>query len=178
VSDQQKFPDLPNRLEAERVYLRPYQTGDGPLLYRVSLRNRDHLALYERSSFFLAVFKKTTDKFLGQICLGPTRQDPLELEVGFMADVDQQGRGYITEALWAALDFAFRDLEARRVFMECADSNHRSWAVAERCGMVRKAHLQENKLQPNGSQGGTYHYSLDQAEWPARMKKKPDSWTL
>ena len=39
--------DIPNRIETERLYLRPYQAGDGPMYYAASQRNREHLARYE-----------------------------------------------------------------------------------------------------------------------------------
>jgi len=179
--------ELPTRIEAERVYMRSYQAGDGPWLYAVSQKNRSHLAQYEsdnflmsieserdaeevageiyiewqkRSCFFMAVLDRDTNDFLGQIYIGPTNWDLPEFVIGFMADVDHQGQGYVTEALKAALGFVFNDLKAHRTFMECDDTNQRSWEVAERCGFTREGHLLENKRHPGSPISGTYIYGL------------------
>jgi hypothetical protein len=39
--------DIPALIETRRLYLRPYQAGDGPWYYAMSQRNKAHLARYE-----------------------------------------------------------------------------------------------------------------------------------
>ena len=178
---------LRTRFEAERVYLRSYQAGDGPWLYDVSLKNRIHLARYESDNllmsieseekaeeyarelfedwlkgecFFIPVFKKENDEFVAQIYVGPTNKDLAEYIVGFIADVEHQRQGYVTEALQSALDFIFNDLQAHRIFLECDDTNQRSWEVAERCGFIKEGHLRENKRHPGSPISGTYIYGM------------------
>ena len=178
---------IPTRFDAERVYLRSYQAGDGPWLYKVSQKNRAHLSRYESDNFlmtiedgakaeayacelhedwikgdcfFIPVFEKETDEFSAQFYVGPTNRDLPEFIVGFIADVDHQRQGYVTEALGAALGFIFNDLQAHRVFLECDDTNQRSWEVAERCGFIREGHLRENKRHPNSPISGTYVYGM------------------
>jgi RimJ/RimL family protein N-acetyltransferase len=182
-----KVKTLRTRFDAERVYLRSYQTGDGPWLYQTSQKNRDHLARYESDNFlmainspeqaeadarelhedwlkgdcfFIPVFNKENDQFVAQIYIGPTNPELPEYIVGFIADVDHQGQGYVTEALQAALGFIFNDLQAHRVFLKCDDTNQRSWAVAERCGFIREGHLRENKHHPGSPISGTYVYGM------------------
>ena len=80
--------DIPNRIETERLYLRPYQAGDGKMYYAASRRNRKHLERYEfgnvlyqlkdeqhaedtvralsaawvaRNSFFMGVFERVSE---------------------------------------------------------------------------------------------------------------------
>ncbi len=183
---------IPTRFDAERVYLRSYQAGDGPWLYKVSQKNQAHLARYESDNFlmsiaddkkaeeyakelyedwikgdcfFIPVFNKDTDEFVAQIYVGPTNQDLPEYIVGFIADVDHQRQGYVTEALGAALGFIFNDLQAHRVFLECDDTNQRSWEVAERCGFIREGYLRENKRHPNSPISGTYVYGMLQSDF-------------
>ena len=43
--------DISTRLETQRLYLRPYRAGDGPMYYAVGQKNRDHLARYETDNF-------------------------------------------------------------------------------------------------------------------------------
>lgn len=184
--------DWPARIEAERVYLRSYQAGDGPWLYQASLRNREHLARYESENFlmaiasqeqaegyareleqdwkkgdcfFIPVFKKQTDEFVAQIYAGPTNRDLPEFIIGFIADVEHHRQGYVTEALGAALGFIFDDLGAHRVFLECDDTNQRSWEVAERCGFIREGHLRENKRHPGSPISGTYIYGMLRSDY-------------
>jgi hypothetical protein len=35
--------DLPDKMETERLYLRPYQAGDGSWYYPMSQKNKSHL---------------------------------------------------------------------------------------------------------------------------------------
>ncbi len=186
--------DIPTRIETERLYLRPYRAGDGPMYYAVGQRNRDHLARYEtenfvrtldseeeaeqavqdlaaaweeQSSFFMGVFDKRTDEFVAQIYIGPMNWDVPELELGFFVDCDHEGRGYVTEAARAALRFIFEHLEAHRVSLHCDDGNVRSARVAERCGMRQEGHVRENKKWPDGDFSGSLSFGMLRHEFEA-----------
>jgi RimJ/RimL family protein N-acetyltransferase len=192
---QTKIQDLPERIEAERIYLRCYTAGDGDWYYRMSRKNRSHLERYEadnvimsieseqdaenvvqalaaewkaQSCFFMGAFDKQTDEFVAQVYVGPGNRKVPEYEIGFIADVDHEGQGYVTEATRAALGFIFDHLEAHRVRLECDDTNERSWRVAERCNMVREGHIRENKRNMDGSLSGTLHYGLLRREHERR----------
>jgi RimJ/RimL family protein N-acetyltransferase len=184
--------DLPIRIETQRLYLRPYKPGDGDWFYAMSRRNRAHLRRYEaenvvmsvksaeeaevlvrelaaewvaRNSFFMGVFDKASDEFVAQIYIGPIDWELPEFAVGFFADVDHQGQGYVTEAVTAVLQFIFIHLHAHRVQIECDDTNLRSCRVAERCGFIREGHLRENKSNPNGHPSGTLIYGMLRSEF-------------
>ena len=189
--------DLPIRIETRRLYLRPYKPGDGNWFYAMSQRNRAHLRRYEadnvvmtvksaegaevlvrelaaewvaRNSFFLGVFDKLSDEFVAQIYIGPIDWDMPEFAVGFFADVDQQGQGYVTEAVTAALQFIFDHLQAHRVRLECDDTNLRSCRIAERCGFVHEGHIRENKHNPNGHLSGTLLYGMLRSEYESNFE--------
>ena len=184
--------DTPTRIETERLYLRPYQAGDGPMYYAASLRNREHLARYEsgnvlchlkdeqdaenavrglsaawvaRNSFFIGVFEKDTDAWVGQVYVGPQNWDLPEFAIGYVVDVNHEGMGYITEAVKAALCFIFEHLQAHRVRSDCNDTNERSYRVLERCGFTREGHFRENKKNPDGTFHGDYQYGLLKSEF-------------
>jgi ribosomal-protein-alanine N-acetyltransferase len=185
---------LPTQFETERLMLRCYQPGDGAWYYQVSQRNRAHLAVYEaensinliktsedaealvreyavswnsRSYFMFAVLLKDSSDFAAQVYVGPVNWDLPEFEIGYISDVDHEGKGYVSEAVSAALEFIFIHLKAHRARLECDDTNLRSWRVAERCGFVREGHIRENKKHPNGSISGTLYYGLIKSEWDA-----------
>jgi RimJ/RimL family protein N-acetyltransferase len=189
--------ELPARIEARRLYLRPYRAGDGRWYYAMSQRNRAHLARYEAENaamsvhseqeaetlvrefaadwaagncFFLGAFERATDGFVAQIYVGPVNWNLPEFEIGFFADVDREGQGFVSEAVQATLRFLFEHLNAHRVHLECDDTNLRSQRVAERCGFVLEGHIRENKLIPDGTFSGSLHFGLLKSEWEGQLR--------
>jgi len=185
-------PDIHARLETERLYLRCYAEGDGAWYYPMSLRNRTHLSRYEPENpvtaiksereaevvvrsfalqwaegrnFFLGAFDRMTDQFVAQVHVGLVSSELPEFQIGYFVDAEHEGRGYVTEAVRAVLLFAFQDLRAFRVRLECDDTNVRSMRVAERCRMVREAHLRQNKKNRDGTFSGTMIYGLLRSEF-------------
>jgi RimJ/RimL family protein N-acetyltransferase len=185
--------DVPTRLETERLVLRCYQAGDGRWYYPMSQKNRAHLSRYEagnramtiqseedaevmvramaaewvaREAFFMGAFAKQSGEFVAQIYVGPVDWNVPEFQIGYFADRDHEGQGYVTEAANAALGFIFEHLKAHRVCLACDDTNVRSYRVAERCGMVREGHFRENHRHPDGTLSGSLHFALLRSEWP------------
>jgi RimJ/RimL family protein N-acetyltransferase len=181
-------------IETERLFLRPYRSGDGILYYQISQRNRQHLSQYEAgnilmhidseeeaeravqrliadwdsgAAFFLGVFDKKSSEFIAQIYIGLANRELPEYEIGYIVDVDHEGKGYVTEAVRAALRFVFEHLGAHRVRLECDDTNLRSSRVAERCGFIKEGHIRENKRNAKGNISGTLHYGLLRSEFHA-----------
>lgn len=184
--------ELPDQIETGRLYLRGYRAGDGPWYHAMSQRNKLHLARYEsgnpvmtihsaadaeivvrdfaadwvaRKAFFMGVFLKETEEFAAQIYVGAVNWELPEFEIGFFADIDHEGRGYVSEAARGALRFCFDHLGAWRVRLECDDTNSRSYHAAERCGMSREGHIRENKRNADGSISGTLLYGVLRSEW-------------
>ena len=189
------LPEIPTCFETERLVLRRYHAGDGAWYYQVGKRNRQHLQRFEsgnailaigneedseniisqftadwnaHKSFFLGGFEKTTGQFAVQIYIGTVDWQLPEFEIGYFADIDHEGKGYVTEAVQAALAFIFQYLNAHRVCIHCSDLNERSWRVAERCGFVREGHLRETRQQSDGTYSGDFTYGLLKNEFEAR----------
>jgi RimJ/RimL family protein N-acetyltransferase len=92
--------------------------------------------------------------------------------MGYVADVDHESQGSVSEAVRAVLRcLVFGPLQAHRVSLRCDDANERSIQVAERCGFKREAHLRENKRAPDGSLTGTFVYALLCREFEALDRK-------
>lgn len=186
--------DLQTPLVTPRLYLRPYEPGDAGWYHAMSLRNRSHLARYEagnaamtietvtdaenvlrdfavgwaeRRYFFMGAFLRETDEFVAQIYIGTVNRALPEFELGYFADLEHEGLGYVTEAAQAAIRFIFEQLGAHRIRLGCNDTNVRSYRVAERCGMVREGHFREDERNVDGSLSGSYHYGLLQSEYRA-----------
>ena len=178
-------PDI--RIETPRLYLRPYRLDDATWYAEMSRRNRTHLRRFEGGNaamtiesaddarrvladfalawlaaraFFLGAFLRDTDEFAAQLYIGVSNPDLPEFEVGFFADARREGQGLVSEAVRGALPLLFGELTARRMRLECDDTNERSARVAERCGFSLEGHIRENHLWPDGTVTGTLHYGM------------------
>lgn len=179
--------DLPATLETERLLVRCYRSGDGAMYYQAAQRNREHLKRFEegnalmgihseeeaeilvrelaaawaaRSYFFWGAFEKTSGDFAAQVYVGVVNWDTPEFEIGYIADVDHQGQGYVTEAVRAVLGSLFNDFDAHRVSIHCSEENIRSLRVAERCGFVLEGCTREDHRAPDGHLENSRHYGL------------------
>jgi ribosomal-protein-serine acetyltransferase len=179
--------DFPKTYNSPRLHMRCYQPGDGKWYYAMSLRNRQHLMRYEadnvavniaseksaealvrelaeawdkNSCFFIGAFDKMSGDFVAQIYVGPIDWNLPEFQIGYFAEVDHEGQGYVTEGVRATLKVLFTQLHAHRVRLECDETNLRSVGVAERCGMTREGYLRENRRDPDGTYHGSYIYGL------------------
>jgi RimJ/RimL family protein N-acetyltransferase len=148
-------------ITTERLTLRGYGVADGELLYKVSRRNLEHWKRFEsgnilyniidlqtarmitqqlveewqhQRNFFVAVFERTSGEYVGQVYVGQQKAGQVEFEVGYVADVVHEGRGYISEAVKAVVETLFNHTDAVRIVIHCSDANPRSAHVAERCG--------------------------------------------
>jgi RimJ/RimL family protein N-acetyltransferase len=184
--------DIPTQIETDRLVLRAYKPGDGQWYWPMSQKNRTHLARYEAGnvvmsvgtpaeaeavvrelaaewlagrSFFMGVFDKRSNAFVAQVCIGPVNWELPDFEVGYFADTEYEGQGYVTEAVKAALRFAFEYLHAHRVSVQCDDTNVRAIRVAQFCGMIREGHIRENTRAADGSTSGTLHFGLLRREF-------------
>jgi [ribosomal protein S5]-alanine N-acetyltransferase len=186
--------DFPTHIMTERLYLRPFQPGDGQWYFAASQKNRSHLMHYEsdnvimtiksqgdadvlvrdlaaewvaRNCFFMGAFDKKTHEFVAQIYVGPVNWDLPEFQIGYFADKEHESQGFVTEAVTATIQFIFENLKAHRVRVECDDTNVRSVRVAERCGMIREGHIRENKKNSDGTLSGTLYFGLLKSEFEA-----------
>lgn len=168
---------LPARWETERLVLRSYTQEDASWYYPMSLRNRDHLRRFESGNmamslaseehtreileilanywkdgvcYFVGVFDHMSSEFVAQVYVGPFSVDPVDFIIGYIAECEHEGRGYVTEAVTATVSHVFSDLGADQVRIHCDATNARSRRVAERCGFRLKSIFPEEKRGPDG----------------------------
>jgi ribosomal-protein-serine acetyltransferase len=162
------------------VALRPLAEADLAELHALIEANRDHLAPWMP---WAGQNRAATGEFLATAVREAAVDEALHLAVvehgaivgvcgfhhlslrdrstliGYWLSAAAQGRGLVTAAVAALLEFAFAELGLDRVGLRAAPANHRSSAVAERLGFAREGVLPDEDLVV---------YALSAAEWRRR----------
>jgi ribosomal-protein-serine acetyltransferase len=86
--------------------------------------------------------------------------------VGYWLALDAQGRGVMTEAVRAHVDYAFATLGLHRVVIEAAVDNARSRAIPERLGFREEGVLREVERVGERMLDHVV-YAMLAADWPA-----------
>lgn len=143
---------------APRVVLRRFTPDDAPDLhaylsqpaavefepYGVLSADEAVRAATERAADerFVAVCLASTGRLIGNLYVAA--DGPAEWrtwEIGYVFNPLDWGNGYATESCRALLQELFVDRSAHRVVAHCDPRNMRSWALLERLGFRREAHL-------------------------------------
>ena len=172
-------PSLTTRLITERLVLRPPRTGDVVEIRRLIRASHEHLKAWnpapppgedpssitevsktvlrqrrdwKRGSGFVLMVaeRERPERFVGKIALnGILRGAMYGAYLGYWMAADQQGKGYVTEAIAAALDFGFGPAGLHRIQAAIMPRNDRSLRVIEKLGFRREGYA-ERYLQIAG----------------------------
>jgi RimJ/RimL family protein N-acetyltransferase len=184
----------PHHLVTERLFLRPYEPRDAPLLKEAIDSSLDHLRAFMdwawaapepegvirarlrefRRSFergddwIYAIFSRDGSALLGGGGLH-RRVGPEALEIGYWIRAGEIRRGYATEAAAAVTRAAFERCGAVRTEIHVDPANTGSLAVAERLGYVRDAMLRRRlpPIQPGAERRDEVIFSLLDEEYAA-----------
>ena len=88
-------------------------------------------------------------------------------DLGYWISADHEGRGLMTRVLGAVCEHAFRDLNLRRLTLQTHPDNHRSQALARRCGFQQEGVFRQ-PCKPHLIHGLTV-----QQVWFARLADDP-----
>ena len=144
-------PRPPEALQSDNVIMTIHSEADAEALVR------DLAAEWEaHSSFFMAAFDKKTGEFVAQIYVGPVNRDLPEFQIGYFADVDHEGHGYVSEAVSAAIQFIFDHLKAHR-----AQSGMRRY---------QRKKLPGSRAMRNG-QRGAYPREQEKSGWVIQVER-------
>lgn len=90
----------------------------------------------------------------------------VQAELGWTLHPAQQGCGYATEAVRAAIDLCFGPLQLRRVEAGCFAANEPSWRLMEGLGMRRELYSVAESLHRELGWLDGMTYALLATEWP------------
>lgn len=158
--------------QKNRTHLQRFESGNSILTARSEDEAEQIIGEYcaawrERRYFCLGVFNRDNAEFVAQVYVGVVNRALPEFEVGYFVDCENEGQGYVSEAVRAVLNWLFHDLEAQRVSLNCNDTNLRSARVAERCGFILEGHRRENHRDPDGITSGDLCFGLLRREFLA-----------
>jgi ribosomal-protein-alanine N-acetyltransferase len=160
------------QVETQRLLLRVGRDADAPLLLDYVTRNREHYRRWEprvpASFFTLDVQRRVIARRLDQLARGESvclllfdraRRDGFVVGrcnfteivrgpfqacyLGYSIDVAYEGKGYMHEALRAAIDWVFTKLRLHRIMANYRPENERSRRLLERLGFVREGFARE-----------------------------------
>ena len=88
------------------------------------------------------------------------------MEVAYIIDIPQRGKGYATEAVQILVDYLFLTRQLERIQALIDVENTTSQKVIERAGFLREGELR-NAYWPRGEWRNAYMYSITRGEWKA-----------
>jgi len=177
--------DFPDRIETERLLIRPPQPGDAPLLLEAVSESLDNLRPWmpwavaaptldteeevvrraranwiTRDDLLLFMWRRADGLFVGGTGLHRIDWSVPCFETGYWVRQRLEGQGFVTEAVRGVSRFAFEHLGAERMEIRCSTANARSAAVARRAGYTLEGTLRRNGRETNGELRDTHIFGL------------------
>ena len=157
--------------ETERLLIRPFRENDAETFFACcqnpNLGNNagwaPHKSIKESREILQNVFigqediwaitLKDTRQLIGSIGIvpDPKRENPQVRMLGYWLDEPHWGKGYMTEAVQAVLNYGFNELQLSLITANCYPHNKRSQQVLERNGFICEGVLHQAELTYNGN---------------------------
>lgn len=151
----------------KHLVIRTWDVADSPLLFKLTDDNRGILKKWmvwvpgvkevgDSKKFILKCFKgykeKTSlemglwenDKLIGCIGFNHLDKDNKKAEVGYWLSKNSQGKGAMTKAVKALVDYGFKKLHLNRIYLKAGKENLKSRAIPERLGFKQEGILRND----------------------------------
>jgi RimJ/RimL family protein N-acetyltransferase len=168
-------------IETERLILRAWTSEDAPGMFEYAKSDlvgpaagwephktiedsEQYIAMAIEENETWAVTRKEDGKILGGIGLHTTRVDTVR-ELGYVLHPDFWGKGIMTEAAEAVIDFGFRELQLDAITVRRNVTNTRSGRVIQKCGFRYDGTLRRSTKRTDGSLSDDCAYSITREEW-------------
>jgi RimJ/RimL family protein N-acetyltransferase len=180
-------PPVPDRIETERMVLRPPRASDAEALIAAIDESRAELTewmawapsmrtvedarrwasraaeaweISDSEDYVLGMFLRDGERFLGGTGFHRAQWHIPSIDIGYWMRTSEVGKGYVRETVEALTRVGFGQLGMRRMVITCASTNDRSRRVAETCGYQLEATLRNHDRMPNGDLRDTLIFSL------------------
>lgn len=174
---KQTLIDFPDRIETERLYIRPCLPGDGAIVQNAIIASlsemkpwlpfaqaapsveeaedsvrRSYADFIKREDFRLHIFRKEDNQFVGSTGYHRINWNIPKVEIGYWLDSRHTKKGYMLEAVNSLVKFAFEKWDVKRVEIRCDPRNINSKAVAERAGFQLEGILRNEAMSADGTE--------------------------
>lgn len=96
------------------------------------------------------------------------KPDGHQAEIGYDLDPEYWGKGIMTEALTAIIDFGFKRMRLNRIELLAMPRNRRSIRLAKKLGFVKEGTLREHGFDEKGRRTDDTLFSLLKKDWMSR----------
>jgi len=167
--------DFPTEFYTDRLFIRMPLPGDGKVVAQainesieelkpwmpfaqdkqtveeaeINIR-KSHAQFLQREDLRLLIFFKETGEFIGSSGLHRMNWDVPKFEIGYWIDSRFSRKGYMTEAVEGIINFALKELGARRLEIRCDSNNVKSRAIPEKLGFKLEGILENDDVAANG----------------------------
>ncbi|MCJ8010948.1 GNAT family N-acetyltransferase [Paenibacillus sp. KQZ6P-2] len=150
-------------------YLQPFEPIRDPSYFTVEIQEKDILSglgdIGEASSQLFGIFLSVTDELIGRVALTGIARGPFQnANLGYFIAQEQQGKGYMTEAVKLAARYAFNELGLHRIQAGVMPRNTPSQRVIEKVGF-RCEGLAKRYLRINGVWEDHQLFAVTSEEW-------------
>ena len=160
----------------EKIYIKLFEKKDAEALLQLEVKNKDFfkdysikredefytLAFQEKLiktweinikndvDYHFGIFMCSDDYLIGSVNLYQVKRDPVfSAIVGYVLDKDQNGKGYMTEAVKQLVDFAFEEIHLHRLEAGVMPHNIGSIRVLEKAGFHKEG-IAKSNVKING----------------------------
>ncbi|HZZ62623.1 MAG TPA: GNAT family protein [Roseiarcus sp.] len=139
------YPSWSRLRSVSRAFLEPWEpTWPEDDLTQTAFRRRlrrQEEDISRDEAYALLIFDQTSDQLLGGITLGGVRRGVSQTgTLGYWMGAPHAGKGRMTRAVAAIVEFAFSKLRLHRVEAACIPDNAPSIAILERNGFQREGY--------------------------------------
>lgn len=169
--------DFPHEFYTERLLIRMPLPGDGKVVFEAIQASREelkkwlpfaqkdqlledveanireaHINFLKRTDLRLLIFHRETGEFIGSSGLHEIDWKVPKFEIGYWINSRETGKGFMTEAVQRITEFAFTDLGAKRVEIQCDTKNVLSRAIPEQLGFTLEGIHYNDSFEVGGDQ--------------------------
>jgi ribosomal-protein-alanine N-acetyltransferase len=173
-------------LTGNKISLRFFEEQDAQALLDLNVRNREFFQTYSPifqeetytfegvrhliqeaasdreadKNYSFGIFSRGSNELVGEISLARVVRGPLQrCMIGYSLDSRHNGKGYATEAVSLAVEFAFIELKLHRVEAGVSPNNAGSMRVLEKAGFHKEG-LEQKGVLINGSWKDHFIYAI------------------
>lgn len=119
---------------------------------------------YEKSDWYQWAIE-LDGRIIGSIGVVEIDERSERAEIGYCIGFDFWGKGYMSEATGAVIDFLFKEVNFNKIIIEHATKNPASGRVAQKCGLTSEGVKRQHFKSADGEFLDIASYSILRKDW-------------